>query len=449
MIKEDLEFAARYDSGQVAYVSSKFFEDFYCNALGAVITSALPQVRKSEAKGAGDTTYRIADATLTYSSEDGGSLQIMFDHGEGALLRWRDSSDERMKQTEIDVEHYSLRLPPETLARREQLLGSGATLRQMLPLAVEFARDGHPYCGANDANGGYLGQVSIVAFNDRPGIGKGSAPRSCQRIDLLQKIASTLDLSSDEGVEFEARDHLQLARDGMLLPMFASAAALAFETDIIAQLPELTEIVSLSDDLKLGSGTMLAHGDGDRLVYGVSTEAKDIVVHNNIDLNEKNVFVLVLNKDGGAYASVDIYIAQSWFHTFEDWTEKDLDDRADGRGFNRLVEFTSEQQKRPNEDVLVAAILAGRPEQGLAYSYDIATGSLELGAAAYRTGFLPYARMMIEKDLEALRKLRSGDHDHLSVMQHAIGCSSLDDEEDIEPSDYLESLGLDPIQPTI
>jgi hypothetical protein len=68
-----------------------------------------------------------------------------------------------------------------------------------------------------------------------------------------------------------------------------------------------------------------------------------------------------------------------------------------------------------------------------------------MGEAALRTGFLPYARLMIEGDLEALRTLRSGDLADawgMSVQRHEIGSRILHDEESIDPQEYVASLSL-------
>jgi hypothetical protein len=448
-LKRDLAAAAGYGADQIAYVSSSFFSEFYRNALSAVVTAAMPAITSHHDRRLSDGPSREGEAVFTaYNNEDGGSLKIMFDNGEGAVIRWKEATKDDMRITDIEIEPVHGRLDPAILEKRDAMLRSGATLREMLPLAAEFARSGHPYAGADDQNGGIVGRVKLIAFLGRDegyGTGKGYAAPSCQRIDLLERLAATLDISFAGRIDFDAREHLHLAREGQLLPMFASAAALAFETDIVAQLPEIGEIVSLSTDLRLGNGTVFAYGDTDRHVYAVSAEDKDVIVHDNIDLNEQNAFVLVLNRGADGYASIDAYVAQSWYHDFEEWAEVELDDPADGHAFQMLVEYTSEQQKRPNEDELVAAIMQGRPEQGLAYSYDLATGTLELGEAALRTGFLPYARLMIEGDLEALRTLRSGDLADawgMSVQRHEIGSRSLHDEESIDPQEYVAALSL-------
>jgi hypothetical protein len=447
-LKRDLAAAAAYGDEQTAYVSSTFFSEFYRHAINAVVTAAVPTIVAQHEKLLAEGPTRNGEAVLTgYRSEDGGSLKIMFDDGEGAVVRWKEGSDDDMRITEVDIEHAYGRLDPAILEKRDAMLKAGSTLREMLPLAAEFARTGLPY-SSDDEDAAIVGRVKLVAFRGRDegyGTGKGYAAPSCQRIDLLERLASVLDISSIGRIAFEAREHLQLAREGQLLPMFASAAALAFETDIVAQLPELGEIVSLSADLKLGNGTVFAYGDTDRHVYAVSIPEKDVIVHDNIDLNEQNAFVLVLNRGDDGYASIDAYVAQSWYHDFEEWAEVDLDDPADRHAFQMLVEYTAEQQKRPNEDELVAAIMQGRPEQGLAYSYDLSTGSLELGEAGLRTGFLPYARLMIEGDLEALRTLRSGDLADawgMSVQRHEIGSRSLHDEESMDPQEYVASLSL-------
>lgn len=454
-LKSDLAAAAAYDEEQVAYVSSSFFSEFYPYALGAVFTAAMPSIRGSHERRLAEGPTRDGEAVLTaYRTDEGDSLKIMFDDGEGAVIRWKaGKSSDRMRTTDIEIEHCQSRLDPKLLEQSSSMLKSGATLRDMLPLASEFARVGHPHGDTDEDNAGNIGRVRLVAFEGRDegdGTGKGYGAPSCQRIDLLERITSVLDISPPESIYFECREHLDLARKGLLLPMFTSAAALAFETDIVAQLPQLGEIVSLAAELKIGRGTILAYGDTDRHVYAVSTEEKDVIVHNNIDLNEQNVFVLVLNRQEGECVSIDAYVAQSWYHNFENWAEVDLDDPADSHAFQMLVEYTSEQQKRPNEDRLVEAILQGRPAQGLAYSYDLTTGTLEIGEAGLRTGFLPYARLMIEQDLEALRTLRSGDLSDawgMSVQRHEVGTTCLHDEENIKPKDYVASLGLEPALP--
>ncbi len=450
-LKGDLAAAAAYDEEQVAYVASSFFSEFYRYALGAVFTAAMPSIRGNHEKRLFEGPTRDGEAVLTaYRAEEGGSLKIMFDDGEGAVIRWKDGSSDRMRTTDIEIEHCQSRLDPDLLKRRNSMLKSCATVRDMLPLATDFAQVGYPHSDTDEGNVGNIGRVRLVAFEGRDegdGTGKGYGAPSCQRIDLLERITSVLDIASPESIYFECREHLDLARKGLLRSMFTSAAALAFETDVVAQLPELGEIVSLAAELKISRGTVLAYGDTDRHVYAISTEEKDVIVHDNIDLNEQNVFVLVLNRAEGECISIDAYVAQSWYHNFEEWAEVDLDDPADSHAFQMLVEYTSEQQKRPNEDRLVEAILQGRPEQGLAYSYDLTTVTLKIGEAGLRTGFLPYARLMIEQDLEALRTLRAGDLSDargMSVQRHEIGARSIHDEEDIDPREYVASLGLAP-----
>lgn len=453
-LKSDLEAAAAYDDEQVAYVSSAFFSEFYRNALSAIVTASLPTIASQHERRLAEGPSREGDAVLTaHRTDDGAGLRIVFDDGEGVVITWKGEKKDDMRTTEINIESCYGRLDPDKLDKRDAMLKAGSTLREMIPLAEDFARSGNPYGGADEDNDAAIGRIRLVAFDGRDegyGTGKGFAPPACQRVDLLERITSVLDISAAVRVDFDAMEHLELARDGQLLPMFASAAALAFETDIVAQLPELGEIISLSSELKLGNGTILAYGDTDRHVYAVSTKEKDVVVHDNIDLNEQNAFVLVLNRGEAGYRSIDAYVAQSWYHDFEGWAEVDLDDRADSHAFQMLAEYTSEQQKRPNEDELVAAIMQGRPEQGLAYSYDLSTGTLEFGEAALRTGFLPYARLMIEQDVEALRTLRSGDLSDawgIEVQRHEIGARSIHDEEKIEPTEYVTSLGLAPALP--
>lgn len=453
-LKSDLEAAAAYDDEQVAYVSSAFFSEFYRNALSAIVTASLPAIASQHERRLAEGPSREGDAVLTaHRTDDGAGLRIAFDDGEGVVITWKGEKKDDMRMTEISIDSFYNRPDSDTLGKRDAMLQAGATLRELIPLAEELAQSGHPNGGVDENIGATIGRVRLVAFDGRDegyGTGKGFGQPFRQRIDLLERIAAVLDITSATRVDFDAEEHLQLARDGQLLPMFASAAALAFETDIVAQLPELGEIASLSSELKLGNGTILAYGDTDRHVYAVSTEEKDVVIHDNIDLNEQNAFVLVLNRGEAGYRSIDAYVAQSWYHDFEGWAEVDLDDPADSSSFRMLAEYTLEQRKRPNEDELVAAILRGRPEQGLAYSYDLSTGMLEFGEAALRTGFLPYARLMIEQDVKALRTLRSGDLSDawgMKVQRHEIGARSIHDEENIDPAEYVTSLVLAPALP--
>jgi hypothetical protein len=331
------------------------------------------------------------------------------------------------------------------------MMAEGASLREMLPVAEAFARNGHPYGGVDIDSDSTIGSVTIMEWIDDPRLrATGRAAPACHRIDLVEKLASVLEFSINRNhVDRDSMHHRRLAMDGLLLPMFASVTALAFETEIVARIPKLAEIVGIAAETGLGQGVQLAYNDTDKHVYAVSTDTRDIVVHENIDLNEGSVFVVSLNKGAEGYSSVDIHIAQTWHSTFETFSDMDFDDRANAHGFSNLVEYLLMRQGRPNVDELVATLAAGGTGEGLAYSYDMETGTIELGPMAYRTSFLTYAPIMIDEDLEALRMFRYGDPDEWSmkIQRHEIGSDDIFAQIDTKASKYIASLRLDAAVP--
>ncbi len=428
---DSLVAAAGRDDDRYQYVVEQLLAEFHQHAMAGVVLAVMPGVRASheERLAAGPS---IKDgATLTaYRAENGGSIKIMFGDGECLLLSWEDSNpSEGLSSTRVELEAVVERLPSETLAARQTMLAEGATLREMLPVAEEFARNGHPYGGQDSEDDYSIGTVTIMEWSDDPRQrATGRSQPACQRVDLIEKLASALDFSMNRNhVDRESMKHRKLAKDGVLLPMYASVAALAFETEIIRRLPKLAEIIDIASQTGLGPGTQLAYNDTDKRVYAVSTDTRDIVVHENIDLNEGSVFVVSLNKGADGYSSVDVHIAETWHVTFENYAERDLDDRADQHGFSTLVEYLRTRQGRPNVDELVAALAAGGTGKGLAYSYDMETGVIEFGPMAYRTSFLTYAPIMIDEDVDALRALRFGDPDewNLEIQRHEIGSDDI------------------------
>lgn len=425
--KDSLVEAAGRSDDQFQYVVEQLFENFHTNSMAGVVLAIMPGIRAQHEDRLVSGPVTENGATLTaYRRDSGNDLKLMFEDGEGLLLSWddRQPSDD-LKSTIIELEAFVGGMPPEMIAARQSMLSDGVTLREMLPIAKAFAGNGHPHAAVEEDTGSTIGIVTVMEWKDDPRQrASGRAAPACQRIDLIDKLASVLEFSINRNhVDRDSMMHRKLAKDGLLLPMYASVAALAFETEIIGRLPQFAEIVEIASETGLGLGAQLAYNDTDKHVYAVSAETRDIVVHENIDLNEGSVFVVSLNKGADGYASVDVHIAETWHSTFESYSDMDLDDTADAHGFSNLVEYLSMRHGRPNVDELVATLAAGGTGEGLAYSYDIETGTIELGPMAYRTSFLSYAPIMIDEDVEAMRMLRDGDPDDwdLEIQQHEIG----------------------------
>ncbi|NTF16983.1 hypothetical protein G6L37_00890 [Agrobacterium rubi] len=437
ILKKDLAGVAAYGAKQVAYVSGKFFTDFTARAIGAVLVGGMPDLRRRHAESLAAGGVIEGDVRFVAGSEGATqNLDVIFEDGETLHLEWTDTEDDEASKTEINLSNSRDSITPSLRSARDEML-RGATLNDMMPLAREFARN-----LTEDQ------QVGGADIHGSPGSGysfsKGWSHWNGSRIDLVQRLASLLDLSlGKKEVDFESRPHLEMATNGTLVAGFGSAAALAFETYVIGSMPEITEIISLAGELSLGNGTSLSYGDYDRHFTIASTSERDILVHNNIDRNEPSVFMMALNWSKGEIASVDMHISQAWYRNFEERYEQCLSDVATLESFDDLIEHSSENLYRPNEDQLIAEILTDRSCRGLAYSYDMTTGGLTLGEAAFHTTFMAYVEHMISQDLTGLRNLRAAKKTGgMQITYHDGETSGLQDQTTLSPLEHLARLNL-------
>ena len=457
-----------YGKDTVDYAIVENFREFYGRCLSAALCGGLADIEaKYAAIKAANSDVVQADGTVMKAVDfaaGGKGLAVAYSDGERLLFAWERSRDRDVNRTNVHVVPYREPAPEILAARLKEALESGAPLSELSPLATEFGMVGYPlhdeYSDATlledlvskaDEKGmtnGFPHDIGFVAmFNfdgSRQMRARGRVRDYSHRMDVVERIAATFALSDDpELVDLESLNHYRLVREGRATEAFASAAALAFEASVVGSLERLADIVSLSEALDLGHGRRLSYGDTDKHVYVHSVEGRDIVVHDDIDRNEQNVFVTVLNGERGDYRTIDVHVCEGWGQSFETWTDEDVDGPASEGGFYSLAGYLSERRGRPEEDTLISALGEGETALGLAYRYDLSTGELEIHPAGYRTGYLSCVGTVFEMDGNALNVLRSGDFSDVSGMCVKVrepGAGPETMEKHVRPATYVSSL---------
>lgn len=121
-------------------------------------------------------------------------------------------------------------------------------------------------------------------------------------------------------------------------------------------------------------------------------------------------------------------------------------DSSDPAPPDSVSEFLSRSRKDDvwiDEDELLAAVASGIiPEKGKAFSYNLASGQIDLTPLAVETGFLNYLPMMLEYDHKTIVDATNGEFQEygtdFAIRDKAVGSSGKFTH--IEPEDYLAAL---------
>jgi hypothetical protein len=469
IFKHDL--AAFADDGEMTDHTAKELQvEFFGKSAAAAVLLTFSDMQAVHASANGNEPIIKGDGTtfhaLSFSSEDK-ALAIHYPSGEGMLVAWSldPKSDERRQVHNIHLVSLKPEIDTALMEEVRSRLGTGTeTIADLTQLAGRVSRFGFPVDLADPysdprllsdiverikANGvakgcNRISDAWVIAITG-PGpdrvSGRGVVNGYSNRFDVVERVASTF----EHGVmkSYDLEDHAALVQEGRSLELFNSASAYAFERIVVGHLSEIEETVDIATGFSLGNGTVLAYNDTDVRIAAQRFDDKVVLVHNNIDRNEGNVFVTVVNKVEGNATSVDVYLAKDWDHDFAEANELDADEPLDMTGFVALIEEVEDNGDKLDEDSLLAELACGRPTAGLAYTYDIRARTLEVHPLAYRTSYLAYASTMLENDLDMLRKLRDGDYKGAGgaeFQSHEVGSAASEMPDRVKAKKYIEGL---------
>ncbi|MCS4089185.1 hypothetical protein [Rhizobium sp. BK176] len=461
------------DQEMIDYSAGELFTKFYGKCLAAAVLPALDDMKIKHAaissNGPMATSHGSVIQAFSFPNKQFG-LAVEYSVGNRDLIVWgpRKSASGATGREIVDVYLISL-LPemPKALSDKiETMLEAGSKLEAFAGVVPEAARYARRATSGKDTPSLLqdivarieqhgmekvcwpisVGSVRVIinARDDRFNSAVGNTRDFSRPFDIIDRFMRTFEPKAGEPF-WELEEHTQLVRNGTAVDMFGSVSAYLFERAIVAHIDDLEEIAKIASDLRLGAGTVLAYNDTDIRVSVEELEEKTVYRHDNIDLNEQNVFVTVINRTNGEPTSIDAYFADSWSHDFAVANGLDDDEPLGRENYSWLIEKTRDMEGKLKDDELVRRLETGRPLEGLAYSYDLAAKTLEVHAQAARTGYLGYAPLMIENDLEILREVRAGKYGNgaeFQVRDPAEGASA--DVDHIPAKRYLKDLSVAP-----
>jgi hypothetical protein len=472
--KAAIEFFAKdlmlqHDQEMQDYSAGELFTKFYGKALAAAVLPALGDMNNKHATISTNGPLATSDGSTIHAfsfPNDQFGLAVEYADGNRDLVVWGTGKSASGATDREIVDVYLIPLLPEmprTLSDQiETMLATGSTLESFASIAPDAARYARPLTDENqipallqdivariDEQGMEnvcwrisAGSVKIILnsvdemFNSAVGVARDFS----RPFDIIERFMRTFEPKAGK-VSWELREHTQLVRNGTTAEMFGSVSAYQFERAIASHIDDLEEIATISSELRLGSGTVLAYNDTDIRVSVEEYDDKTVYRHDNIDRNEQNVFITVINRTDGEPTSIDAYVATSWSYDFAVANGLEDDEPLDRENYDWLVETTRDRGNKLKCDELVRRLETGRPSEGLAYSYDLVAKTLQVHPQAGRTGYLGYAPRMLENDLEILREIRAGDYGSGPEFQvHNLEEGARADVDRISAKKYMKAL---------
>ncbi|TLX17191.1 hypothetical protein [Rhizobium sp. MHM7A] len=457
---EKLEWAKAYGKQQVDHhyrvMTERFNEEAFI-ALGAGLIDDL-RTKWAECVENGvidrgeDKNTEISAVTLANAQ----GLSVRFDDGDHLVFAWQDEKD----LTIIAAVPWRDEPPAELMAELRETVAGGITYRELTPLARKFSKfTAIPYeTGAelyselprtlskvverlnrsrieNEGYSAGLGYCRERKMSHGISMWDGTGGRNHFVVNYAEKVLSKFNISQDVEIN-RGEEHLQALRESQLEALFASSCAMAFGYHLKKHMDDIKEIVSKSHDLGLSSELVFAHSDRDVHVFGERFGDRELYVNNNVDGDDPTLATVITHEEGEP-SRVDVYLASPWGLNFEQNFGCSPDTKVRPGMENEYVEYLATNTPPLTTEIeIVRKLRAGElPTEGLAFSYDIASKTIEITPLAADTRYLAHLPLDVKTDLERLTAVLNGDHeiDEMGFKKRSP-CGSI---QDIEISDHF------------
>jgi hypothetical protein len=456
------------DATMTEFSARQLAQEYAGKAIAASVLAAFPDIQaKYEAAkhGTVQTGKDGSQMKSMLSLDFGCDLLVKYPNGDLELFVWE--KDAASAENYRITDFYIIPVRPEMPSFLQEelsatLASSNGTYSELLTFAKQALDYSVPNSIAGDtpstiqdilarlqARGvrgnasGFAAQAIRIIESDHGLSARAMLKEYDHDIGIVDRLGNSFDLSGPAG--HELAEYRTLLLNGAIHDMHGSVLAHQFETSIIGKIGDVLEIADTGRHLRLGQGTALAHGDTDQIVSVEDCSNRIVYIHDNIDRFEQNVFVTVVNMENDLPKGVDVYISNSWSRDFLETNGLDEDDVLDREMFDWLMDYVRHEKGKLGQDVLVSLLAKGcKPPEGLVFSYDISSKSLDVYPQAKATGYLAYAPFMIDRDLEVLRAVKNENvsEDGVEFQTRDISYGSSADVKGLEVSKYLRRHGL-------
>lgn len=431
---EKLKWAKAYGERQVDHhfrVMTEHFNEESFIALGAGLIDDL-RVKWTECVTNGvvdrgtDRNTEISAITL----KDGQGVSVRFQDGDHLLFVWKDEED----RTTIAAMPWRDEAPAELISELNDAVASGITYRELTPLAQKFSKftviphetGEEPYSElpktlskvverlnrSRIENAGYsdgLGYCRERKMSQGISMWDGTGGRNHFVVNYAEKVLSKFNISQDIEIN-RGEEHLQALRENQLVALFASSSAMAFGHHLKKHMDDIKEIVSKSHDLGLSSELVFAHSDRDVHVFGERFGGRELYVNNNVDGDDPTL-ATVITHENGEPNRVDVYLASPWGLSFEQNFGCSQDTKVRPDLANEYIEHLATSMTPLTTEIEIVKKLRDGEilTEGLAFSYDISSRTIEITPLATQTCYLAHLPLTVKTDLERLSAVLNGD----------------------------------------
>lgn len=431
---EKLQWAKAYGKSQVDHhfriMTERFNEEAFI-ALGAgIIDDLRAKWADCIANGVIDQGADRNTAMSAITLAHGQGLSVRFEDGDHLLFAWKDEAD----RTVIAAVPWRDEAPAELMAELKDTLARGITYRELTPLAQKFSKfTAIPYeTGAElyselprtlsklvekldrvgIENGGYsegLGYCRERRMSHGISMWDGTGGRSHFVVNYAQEVLSKFKISEEIEIN-NGEVHLQALRENQLEALFASSCAMAFGYHLKKHMDDIKEIVSKSQDLGLSSELVFAHSGRDVHVFGERFWDRELYVNHDVDGDDPTLATVITHEEGKP-SRVDVYVASPWGMDFEQTFGWSLDAGVRPDLANEFIEHLATNSPPLTTEIeIVKKLRAGEiPTEGLAFSYDISSKTIEITPLAADKRYLAHLPLTVKTDLERLTAVLNGD----------------------------------------